>query len=424
MSHIRMISGELSPYQCNGGLGIAVENMSAQLVAMGATTEVFFPSIEKFNNISRNTQGIIPSAINVPLDMTSQPDSELAPGLTIFCQKALSLMTKQQNYFVAHDNEAAVSVIIGKTLDFLPVFWLHSLYDHPVRSDFPKSIKKMFNSESLLASAINDSHLFVTSRGVLQDALSVEWPYRLQEVQKAIQDADQAKKIIIVESLGLLKERCVSTLAHNVANKYGLAGKSFILFPSRPVLSKGIGFFESIAKIMRGSNIVFVAVGNPSDEVRSMCKNILWIPWLKKEELFALMAQAVAIIHPSLTEGYGLAAAESTKFNNNVFCHPVGGLQILVERQLAHAVPLTKNELKNLYNLWSDLLSAKSRSEAVTIWHEQSVSFNGLIEKWVDSLFRRFAKIDSSSKQDQQKGDASWQFMTWGESLLQAIVKP
>jgi glycosyltransferase involved in cell wall biosynthesis len=420
-----MISSELAPYRCFGGLGVAVENLSSQLVSLGVTTEVFFPLSDPPVIAHHRMNGLIPSAVDVPIDSANQNDVELAPNLTIFCQKALSSLTrKSKNFFVAHDNEAAISVVIGKQLEAPSVFWLHSLYDHPVRSDFPVAIKRLLKSESLLSSAISDSHMMVTSSGMLKDALSIKWPDRLREVQQAIQDADRNKKIILTESLGLLKERVASVVNADAVAKYGLTKKPFILFSSRPVLYKGIGFFELIAKKMRSEKLEFVAVGCPSDEVRSLCKNILWIPWLEKNELFNLMAKAIAVVHPSLTEGYGLAAAESTMFNRNVFCHPVGGLQILIERQLANEVSLTREELYSLYELWSSLLITNSQRDAVATWHEQSASFEGLVGKWVNNLSRKLFEKENSAKQESQIwGGQSWPNMTWGETLLRANEK-
>jgi glycosyltransferase involved in cell wall biosynthesis len=279
------------------------------------------------------------------------------------------------------------------------------------------------SSDSLLASAINDSCLFVTSGGVLKDALSIIWPQRLRDTQRAIQEAHGAGKIVIVESLGLLKERCLPTQNLNIARKYGLTEKPFVLFPSRPVLSKGIGFIQTVAKVMRDENLMFVAVGKPSNEIRRMCPNISWIPWLEKHELFALMGQASVIVHPSLTEGYGLAAAESAKYNNKVLCHPVGGLHILTERNLVDEVSITNEELSGLYTLWSDLLTTQNNSEAVRVWHEQSASFKKLTDKWIEALSRKVLECGGSSGTDQQYGDASWNSITWGETLLTAINK-
>jgi glycosyltransferase involved in cell wall biosynthesis len=424
MLRIQMICGELAPYRCHGGLGIAAENLCAQLVSLGASTEVFFPLLEGSKSVHSNTSGLNPFPIDMPFDMANQLDSELAPGLTHFCQKALRSMDRNSNTcFVAHDNEAAVSVVFGKEQGRQSIFWMHSLYDHPVRLDFPKSVQRLMSSDSLLASAINDSCLFVTSGGVLKDALSIIWPQRLRDTQRAIQEAHGAGKIVIVESLGLLKERCLPTQNLNIARKYGLTEKPFVLFPSRPVLSKGIGFIQTVAKVMRDENLMFVAVGKPSNEIRRMCPNISWIPWLEKHELFALMGQASVIVHPSLTEGYGLAAAESAKYNNKVLCHPVGGLHILTERNLVDEVSITNEELSGLYTLWSDLLTTQNNSEAVRVWHEQSASFKKLTDKWIEALSRKVLECGGSSGTDQQYGDASWNSITWGETLLTAINK-
>ncbi|MDD5071882.1 MAG: glycosyltransferase [Patescibacteria group bacterium] len=425
MPIIQMISSELAPYRCYGGLGVAVENLSSQLVSLGMTTEVFFPLSDSPATVYHRINGLIPSTIDVPIDVVSQSDIELAPSLTIFCQKALSSLTrKSESCFIAHDNEAAISVVIGKQLGVPAVFWLHSLYDHPIRSDFPPAVRKLLKSESLLSSAISDSRMMVTSSGMLKDALSIKWPGRLQEIQQVIQDADRAKKIMLVESLGLLRERVASATNANAAAKYGLAKKPFVLFSSRPVLYKGIGFFELIAQKMRDEELKFVAVGCPSDEIRSLCPNILWIPWLKKDELFGLMAQAMAVAHPSLTEGYGLAAAESTKFNENVFCHPVGGLQILIECRLANEVPVTEEELCGFYELWSNLLATKSQRDAVAAWHEQSASFDGLMDRWVNNLSQKLLKGENFAwRESQARGGRPWQGMTWGETLLRANGK-
>ncbi|MBU0596876.1 hypothetical protein KJ641_04605 [Patescibacteria group bacterium] len=424
MLQIQMISGELSPYYCHGGLGIAVENLSAQLVSLGVVTEVFFPYSERISLAHTGRCGLTPTPVRVSLDVMSQLDCDLAPNLALFCQKSVNSLSSESKCFVAHDNESAVSMVIGrKAMDVPSVFWLHSLYDHPLRMHFPPEVRRLLTSESLLASAIRGSQLLVTSSGLLNDALSVVWPHRLREAQFAIYEASVAGKVVTVESLGLLKERCVSCGGTNVLSRLGLDRSPFVLFPSRPVISKGIGFFQSIAEKMRDSNLTFVSVGNPSDEVRSICTNISWIPWLEKDELFELMTKAKAVLYPSLTEGYGLAAAESAKFNDNVFCHPVGGLQVLIQRRLVNEISLSEEELQRLYHLWGDLLSAENSTEVCAIWSTQSMDFANVIEQWVSSISYKLSEKGCVSTKEPRLGEKSWQCPSWGEVLIRAIER-
>jgi glycosyltransferase involved in cell wall biosynthesis len=249
--------------------------------------------------------------------------------------------------------------------------------------------------------------IVVTSGGILSDAKMIEWPERLCHVQQALIAASETSRLMLVESTGCIPEIHTESVRSVIVPEVSSDQRPYVLFAGRPVVSKGIGFYQAIAARMSDCGMDFVAVGNPSDEIRASCRNIRWIPWLPQAELYEVMSRAAAVLHPSVTEGYGLSAVESCQLNGNVYCHDVGGLQELTGRGLAASIDINPFEREALYALWSELLSGE-KSEYWNIWQTNVQTFGRLIDQWVEKLHNiparpRMRKIEGT---------------TWAQELL------
>lgn len=416
MKRIAMISNEFAPHKCHGGLGKAVERLGRQLVSLRSEVNVHFPMDGVSAKIEESNGSAQASPYRMPRPVTDDTETALADYMTHFCEQAMSRIDASvTDSVVVHDNEAAVAVPLYAKIGPPVTYWLHSLYDHPRRIDYPAHVQALMNRPSAMASAINVAGVVVTSSGILEDADRIRWPHEVREVQTALSMAQAAGRVCEVESLGCMPEIRVSTSRHTVLSRYGLGQRPYILFPGRPVVSKGIGFLQAIAERMRSLDADFVSVGEVADEIRRNCPDVQWIPWIESEQLFAVMTGAAAVLHPSLTEGYGLAAAESCLFNSNTICNSVGGLRILAKYNLALSIEPTNGELETLYKLWARLLSAGS-GEYWKLWKHHEPRLERLIDKWVQALHAAIEMPNRGPRNVAAEGVSSW-----GASLLRRL---
>jgi hypothetical protein len=271
------------------------------------------------------------------------------------------------------------------------VFWLHSLYDPPI-SDFSEEQRRLLPSTSLLASAVMVADLVVTSTGILKDAREFEWPDRLKELQRALMLASAEHRVLTVESMGCLPEVPKNssdglTRSSNLENLKHVPSP-YVLFPCRPSVDKGFGIFAAIAERLRAAGIACVAVQRPAQRTklasRSRSAPLYWLPWLAQDELLVAMRNAACTVLPSITEGFGLAAAESISQGVNTLYHQVGGHHSLQAFPNALPVPLTTSERAHLYGLWSELIGVHPDSWAV--WTRHEISLRSLVERWAEAI--------------------------------------
>ena len=179
---------------------------------------------------------------------------------------------------IAHSLEGAISIVLrnGDRSGGPSVFWLHSLYDPPI-SDLSKDQRRLLPSGSLLSSAVMMADIVVTSTGILQDAREFEWPDRLKELQNALIIASAEHRVLTVESMG-----CLPVAASDSQNKmiHGpnleqlkTVPSPYVLFPARPSLDKGLGFFAAIAERLQADNIACVAVQRPTPSAKAAKKD-------------------------------------------------------------------------------------------------------------------------------------------------------
>ncbi len=95
------------------------------------------------------------------------------------------------------------------------------------------------------------------------------------------------------------------------------------------------------------------------------------------------MRNAACTVLPSITEGFGLAAAESISLGVTTLYQEVGGHHGLQALPNALPVPLTTTERSQLYGLWSELFGS---DDYWSVWTRYEVSLKPLIDKWVEAI--------------------------------------
>ena len=381
-----MIAWELDPFFVRGGTAYAIRRLADQLTGLGIETRVLLPDWVDTH----------PGKNLIPVPLKMRDGIRRAPRVvqcSEFCRVALEAIEEirkgaQSDAVIAHSDEGAMFTILrnGKESCEPSVFWLHSLYDPPI-GDLSNDQRRLLASQSLLASAVMMADIVVTSTGILKDAREFEWPDRLKELQKALTIASAEHRVLTVESMGCLPERPKNfpnrlTESSNLEN----LPSPYVLFPCRPSVDKGLGIFAAIAERLRADNIACVAVERPGDRAKVEKRKdfIYWLPWLAQDELLVAMRNAACTVLPSITEGFGLAAAESISHGVTTLYQEVGGHQSLQGLPNALPVPLTRTERARLYDLWSELIDVDPNSWDV--WARHEISLRPLVDKWVEAI--------------------------------------
>jgi hypothetical protein len=429
---VTMIAWELDPFYVRGGTAYAIRRLAEQLTELGIETRVLLPDWLD----TRPGPNLRPLLRPMPLKMRA----ELRCGPRVlqcseFCRAAVKAVeeagdTSVPDAVIAHSDEGAMFIVLrnGKRSGGPSVFWLHSLYDPPI-SDFPKEQRRLFPSPSLLASAVMMADIVVTSAGILKDAGELEWPDSLKELQRALMNAWAEDRVLTVESVGCLpiaapKSEDELKLSADLQNLKNIPSP-YVLFPCRPAVDKGLGIFAAIAKRLSADHIACVAVGPPAQRARpvSPSQNDLfhWLPWLTQDELLVAMRNATCTVLPSITEGFGLAAAESINLGVPTLFHQVGGHHGLQAFLNAQPVPLTKNERAQLYRLWSELINASPDSWSV--WTRHEISLRPLFDKWVEAIRAMMYRADRATKgaKDVHFAGRSLEEEQWGNKLRRRI---
>jgi hypothetical protein len=197
--------------------------------------------------------------------------------------------------------------------------------------------------------------------------------------------------VLTVESMGCLPQAPKDS-QHQLTHSSNLeelkkVPSPYVLFPARPSLDKGFGFFAAVAERLRADNIACVAVQRPAPSAMSANPSgnapIYWLPWLTQDELLIAMRNAACTVLPSITEGFSLAAAESISQGVATLYQQVGGHHGLETFPNALPVPLTTNERAQLYGLWSELIEFH---DSWSVWKRYEISLRPLIDKWVEAI--------------------------------------
>lgn len=392
-----MISWELHPFHTLGGTAYAVRRLADQLTALGVETRVLLPN---GINVSLATGLLKPVLVDTRTDLHRGSRGVQASE---FGRAALEVVTSDT--VIAHSLEGAMFIAQhhAKRVAKTAVFWLHSLYD-PFLTDLSDSDRQLLPCRTLLASAVTLADVVVTSSGVMKDAGDFAWPERLRELQVTLLDASTQGRVLTVESMGCLPE----TLTEQAPLRE--IPSPYIFFPGRPSIDKGLGIFTAIAERLRDDNITCVAVQRPHSNANADGP-IHWLPWLSQDELAATMRNAACTVLPSITEGFGLAAAESINLGVTTLYQDVGGHLSL--NGLPNAVPVTlsPSERLLLYELWTELFDS---ADYWSTWRRYETSLSSLIDKWVNTIR---STVTSATRQTAPVINAE----QWATKLLQHL---
>jgi hypothetical protein len=380
------------------------------------------------------TNGLSPLLKTLPLKMPAGISSApRAVQCSEFCRAAVTVFdemsdSSESDAVIAHGDGGAMFIVMrnGKPSRVPSVFWLHGLYDPPI-SDFTKEQRRLLPSQSLLASVVMMADIVVTSMGILKDAREVEWPDGLKELQKALITASAENRVLTVESMG-----CLPEVWKNSENKLNISSNleslknvssPYVLFPSRPTITKGFGIFTSIAERLQADNIACVAVGPPAPDARlenPLGKDLVhWVPWLPQDELPVAMHNATCTVLPSISEGFGLTAAESISMGVPTLYNQVGGHHGLQERPNALPITLTTSERAHLYRLMSDL----SATYSWAVWTRHEKSLQPVIDKCIEAVrsMPHREKVPFAPMKNSHFTSQPIEVEQWGDTLLRRI---
>lgn len=402
MKSLTMISWELDPFYTQGGTAYAIRRLANQLTGLGIETRVLLPDCPDARPGKTVTPLLKPMLLKMPAEFLRAPRGVQCRefGRAALVAEEQIMSNGGSDALIAHSLEGAMFIVLrnGKRFCEPSVFWLHSLYDPPI-CDFLKDQREVFPSRSLLASAVMMADIVVTSTGILKDAQEFEWPDQLRELQQALTVASAEHRVLTVESLGCLPEVEMDSqdkmIESSNLEKLENVPSPYVLFPARPSVDKGLGIFTAIAERLRSHNISCVAVRRPAQGIKSENPShnvpIYWLPWLTQDELAVAIRNAACTVLPSITEGFGLAAAESISQGVSTLYQQVGGHHCLQSLPNALPVPLTTTERAHLYGLWSELFGA---DDYWSVWTRHEVSLRPLVDKWVEAIRSAVSRAD------------------------------
>ena len=429
MKSVTMISWELHPFHTLGGTAYAIRRLADQLTQLEITTRVLLPDCVEALPGKDLPPLLMPRLLKMRAEQLRAPRVLQCNEFSRSALEALEQIKANggSDAVVAHSLEGAISIVLrnGDRSGGPSVFWLHSLYDPPI-NDLSKDQRRRLPSGSLLSSAVMMADIVVTSTGVLQDAREFEWPDRLKELQNALIIAAAEDRVLTVESMGCLPV-AVSDPRNKMTDGSNLEQLKdvplpYVLFPGRPSLDKGLGFFAAIAERLRADHIACVAVQHPSSaKPPNPARNapIFWLPWLTQDELLIARRNAACTVLPSITEGFSLAAAESISQGVPTLYQQVGGHHGLETFPNALPVPLTTYERVQLYGLWSELIESH---DSWPIWNRYEISLRQLIDRWVEAIRSVVDRADVGMG-GIEKADASERPVEeqWGDQLRRRI---
>jgi hypothetical protein len=426
---VTMISWELDPFHTLGGTAYAIRRLADQLTELGIETRVLLPDCVDTRPGKNVTPLLKPMLLKMPAELHRAPRGVQCSEFSRAALEAVEEIRESagSDAVIAHSLEGAMLIVLRSVRRSCEpsVFWLHSLYDPPL--DFSKDQRRLLPFRTLLASAVMLADIVVTSAGVLKDAQEFEWPDRLKELQKALAIASDEHRVLTVESMGCLpgvpKDSQNKTIQSSNLEILKNVPSPYVLFPCRPTVDKGLGIFAAIAERLSANNISCVAVQRPAQRANSENSScnapIYWLPWLAQDELVVAMRNAACTVLPSITEGFGLAAAESVSRGVTTLYQQVGGHHSLQALPYALPVPLTTKERAHLYGLWSELFGMH---DYWSVWTRHEIALKPMVDKWVEAIRAVVYRADGT-----RGGIENAQFPErpveerWGNKLLRRI---
>jgi glycosyltransferase involved in cell wall biosynthesis len=430
MKSATMISWELDPFHTRGGTAYAIRRLADQLTGLGIETRVLLPDCLDTRPGKDLTPLLKPMSLRMPDDLHRAPRGVQCSEFSRAALDAVEQIRTSagSDAVIAHSLEGAMFTVLrnGKRSCEPLVFWLHSLYDPPL-NDSSKDQRKLMPFRTLLASAVMMADIVVTSTGILKDARDFEWPEPLEDLQRALMVASAEDRVLTVESMGCLPEvpkysRNKMIQSSNLGNLKDVPSP-YVLFPGRPSVDKGLGIFAAIAERLRADKISCVAVQRPAHGAKSANPSrktpLYWLPWLTQDELVVAMRNAACTVLPSITEGFGLAAAESISQGVTTLYQEVGGHHGLPALPNAVPVPLTTTERAQLYGLWSELFGS---DDYWSVWTRHEISLRPLIDKWVEAIRSVVHRADNGMGRIKTSHLPEWPMEErWGNKLRRRI---
>jgi glycogen synthase len=152
--------------------------------------------------------------------------------------------------------------------------------------------------------------------------------------------------------------------------------RPLVLFVGRFQYNKGLETFEEAAKLLQSHNMKFAIIGQPNNYplkwVEQLAakypKNIVMMSQISQQRKWLIYFRAAAdfIYVPSITESFGLVAAEGLLFGSSVISTGTGGLaEFLVDRTLdldAPAEIISNNYVQSHYRYNAYLFDALATS--------------------------------------------------------------
>ncbi|HLT35683.1 MAG TPA: glycosyltransferase, partial [Enhygromyxa sp.] len=315
---VEHVAVELWPQQARGGLGMAVGRLVEQLADAGARSRVLMPSGSLAVGEHPTAWGTI-----VALPIASRGAERIAAY-----SELAGAAHAPGSLLVCHDHEAAAAALLARHRhsDARIVVWLHSLYDTPHPSELPPALRELSRPDSLTAGALEIADLIVTSAGILADARELDWPPRMQATRAALLRAAERGQVCLVEA-----DQCLPSTPSPIDAP--ASERPRLLFAARPGVHKGAGIFLAIVERLAALDVEFVALGDPLaaglDPRDPTVARVRWLPWLSPDQFYPLLRSSTCALLPSLSEGFGLVAAEADALGVPLLYNDIGGLRSL-----------------------------------------------------------------------------------------------
>ncbi|NIN01472.1 MAG: glycosyltransferase [candidate division Zixibacteria bacterium] len=138
----------------------------------------------------------------------------------------------------------------------------------------------------------------------------------------------------------------------------GLSDMFVYLFYGRPGISKGVEYLieavPAISRKMPKSKLLLILASDPKDryeyimrlmEKLGVSENVVLKNQLSRDELVRHIAASDCVVVPSLTEGFGLVAAEACAMNKPVVCSRAGALPEVVSGKYVLVHPQSPEQI-------------------------------------------------------------------------------
>ncbi|MGB7061947.1 MAG: glycosyltransferase family 4 protein [Candidatus Zixiibacteriota bacterium] len=167
-----------------------------------------------------------------------------------------------------------------------------------------------------------------------------------------------------------------------VKEKLGLTGSFVYMSYGRPGISKGIEYLiravPTVSRRIPNSRLLLILASEPRDRCEYMMRlmeelgvngDVLLKSELSRDELVRHIAASDCVVVPSLTEGFGLVAAEACAMNKPVVCSNAGALPEVVSGKYVLVHPKNAEAIAaGIERIYED--GVKERERKYFYWEE------------------------------------------------------